>query len=234
VVSKGAPAGGTRAWRLSRPLELSPILAGALEVFYERGYHGASVRDIARRVGVTVPALYYHYENKQALLVALLETGMEEALDRVRQAAEDAGDRPEDRLANLIEAVVLHMTDWVSIAYLDTELRYLDPENRKLYAALRKRVEQLLMDTITQGVELGVFEDSHPEDTTRALLGMCQSVAMWYRPEGPRAPGEIAERYAEIALNTVRAQLPPRPAGRKVGARSRTSGANTHQTQMPR
>ncbi len=50
----------------SNPVELSPILSAALDAFYEKGFHGASVRDIARRVGVTVPALYYHYDSKEA------------------------------------------------------------------------------------------------------------------------------------------------------------------------
>ncbi|MFD5572372.1 TetR/AcrR family transcriptional regulator [Streptomyces cadmiisoli] len=221
MVSKAASADGGQAWRLSRPLELSPMLSGALEVFYERGYHGASVRDIARRVGVTVPALYYHYENKQAMLVTLLETGMGEVLDRAWQAAKDAIDDPEQRLANLVEAIVLYMTDWVSVAYLDTELRYLDPENRKRYAALRKQLEQLLTNTIEEGTENGVFAVSHPDDTTRALLGMCQAIATWYHPEGPHAPAEIAERYVEIALNAVGARVQRKPTSGKRSTRSR-------------
>ncbi len=69
-------------WRRLEPLELSPILSAALDAFYEKGFHGASVRDIARRVGVTVPALYYHYDSKEGLLVALVELGTGDVLAR--------------------------------------------------------------------------------------------------------------------------------------------------------
>src|SRR6266705_3327791 len=89
------PSPGRRTafdWRRPEPLVLPPILAGARHAFHELGYHGATVRDIAQRVGVTVPALYYHYENKQAMLVTLLETGMAQVLHRVDRALSNAGE----------------------------------------------------------------------------------------------------------------------------------------------
>ena len=80
-------------WRTLQPLDLSPILSAALDAFYETGFHGTSVREIARRVGVTVPALYYHHENKEGLLIALLELSTSDVLSRAHAAdAEGAGD----------------------------------------------------------------------------------------------------------------------------------------------
>ncbi len=63
-------------WRVFEPLQLGPILEHALEAFGENGFHGTTVRDLARRVGVTVPALYYHHENKEAVLVTLLDAAV--------------------------------------------------------------------------------------------------------------------------------------------------------------
>jgi len=48
------------------------ILATALEVFTEGGFHGSSTREIARRVGVTEPTLFHYFGSKQALLAAVL------------------------------------------------------------------------------------------------------------------------------------------------------------------
>lgn len=192
-------------WRRVEPLELSPILAGALDVFYERGYHGASVRDIAKRVGVTVPALYYHHANKEAMLVALLETAANDALQRARAALEDAGDRPADQFANLIEALVLYMTHRTGTAYLHAEGRYVAPERRAGYTAMRKQLQQMVVDVVRRGVDDGVFDVPQVTDTVRAVLGMCQSIPTWYRPEGQLSAETVAKRYVEIALNTVRA-----------------------------
>ncbi|WP_084530398.1 TetR/AcrR family transcriptional regulator [Nocardia miyunensis] len=184
-------------------MELTPILAGAVQSFHESGYHGASVREIAVRVGVTVPTLYYHYGSKQGLLIALLESSMQELLDHAEQAVADSDGSPRQRFTNLVEATVLYVTRRVSIAALDSELRYLEPGNRERYARSRKRLEELFREIIQDGVEQGVFEVNYPEDTVRALAGMFQSVVRWYRPDGPAAAEVVAERYCDIALRTV-------------------------------
>src|SRR5215213_4061226 len=75
-----------QTWRDFPRLELAPPLAGALEAFVELGYHGASVRDIAQRAGLSVPGVYHHWPTKQHLLVALLELTMDDLLDRARAA----------------------------------------------------------------------------------------------------------------------------------------------------
>ena len=61
------------AWRSADDEDLTLILSTARDFFYEVGFHSTTVRDIAGRVGVTVPALYYHHVNKEAILTALLD-----------------------------------------------------------------------------------------------------------------------------------------------------------------
>ncbi len=190
-------------WRDHEPLELPPTLVGALSAFREHGYHGTAVRDVANRVGVTVPALYYHHGSKQGMLVALFDVAMRDLLLRLQLAAAEAGDHPEARFRNLIEAIALHMTYRTDLAVLDAELRYLEPDNRAHYVGLRDEVQRLLATTVGDGVERGLFRVAHPAETTRALLGMLQAIADWYRPDGPLSPAQVAERYVEIALNTV-------------------------------
>ncbi|MEU3657094.1 TetR/AcrR family transcriptional regulator [Streptomyces sp. NPDC032161] len=203
-------------WRTFAPLDLPATLAGALDAFREHGYHGTAVRDIARRVGVTVPALYYHHENKQAMLVALLERAMGEVLARARLADVAAEGRVLERFANVAECIVLHMTHRVATAGLDAELRYLEPANRKRYAVLRKELEDLVRGILDEGVAQGLFEVDHAADTTRALLGMWQAVATWYHDEGSLSPQEIADRYVSISLRAVGARV--RPARRADSA----------------
>ncbi|MFJ8813886.1 TetR/AcrR family transcriptional regulator [Amycolatopsis thermoflava] len=204
------PAG---AWREYGPLELTPILAAALEAFYEQGFHGTPVRDIARRVGQTVPALYYHHENKEGVFTALVEEATSDLDWRVRQAVEEAGERPDLRLVNAVEAIVLHMAHRTRLAALDFELRHLSPANRKRYAARRKEIEVLVTRIVSAGVAEGLFVAKRPAETARALLGMLQSIGRWYHPDGgPLSPDELAERYVDIALMTVGVRK--RPAAR--------------------
>ncbi|HEV3355624.1 MAG TPA: TetR/AcrR family transcriptional regulator [Pseudonocardiaceae bacterium] len=182
--------------------QLPPILAGAKAAFEEHGYHGTTVRDIAQRAGVTVPGLYYHYESKQAMLIALLMGSMQGLLDRCHAALAKVPDDPRSRLAALVECVVEFIARHASQG-LTAELRSLEPENRARYVALRDELEQLTRGIVLAGNESGVFHTEYPVETTRAVLTMCDAVGRWYRPGGRLSPNTVAKRYVRIALNTV-------------------------------
>jgi AcrR family transcriptional regulator len=190
-------------WRSSDGPELSPTLLVALDAFYENGYHGTSVRDIARRVGVTVPALYYHHENKQAILVALLDHSILAITEQCRAALAAAGDEPAKRFANLIECLVLYMAHHRKNAAMDAEIRALSPEHRTRYAAQRRVVEDMLTAAVKDGVDIGVFSVAVPRDTSRALLGIIQAIATWYVPGGRVTPKALARSYLDIAWHTA-------------------------------
>ncbi|MEU8679415.1 TetR/AcrR family transcriptional regulator [Streptomyces sp. NPDC048560] len=190
-------------WRSYGPLDLHPILVHTMEAFNEHGYHGTSVRDIARRVGVTVPALYYHYENKQALLATLLETSIKDVLDRCRAAAGEAGDDPLARFCGMVESIVLYMAHRQQLAFLDTEIRSLEPQNRARYVALRDYLQHMLLDTVEAGRARGVFTTPIPADAVRSVLIMCQGVANWFRADGPLTAEEVAARHVLLSLGAV-------------------------------
>jgi AcrR family transcriptional regulator len=199
------PAG---AWRAATDPtdELPPILRHALDAFYEFGYHGTSVRDIAKRADLTVPALYYHYENKEAILYTLLDRSIGAAIERCQQAVAEAPDYPGAAFRNLIECLALFMAQQGKRAAMDAEIRALGPVNRRRYAARRAIIEKLLEASIQDGADQGVFELSSPHETTRAILGMLWAITVWYKPGGKMSATTIAASYVDIALQTVGAK----------------------------
>jgi AcrR family transcriptional regulator len=201
------------SWTRFEPLTLSPILEAALASFTERGYHGASVRDIAGRTGVTVPTLYYHHGSKQGLLAALLEASMSDLVTRTAAALEGAGDHPLHRLVDLVDCTVRFVCHRQRLTRLDPEAHYLDDDARAAYAQPRKHVEEQFLGVVHAGDAAGTFTVEHPVDTTRALLGTFQSIATWYRPDGALAPEEIAARHVAFALDAVRTDRRRRDAG---------------------
>lgn len=190
-------------WRDVRAIPLTPILSAALDAFAEHGYHGTSVRDIAGRVGVTVPALYYHHPNKEGILLSLLGIATDDIGWRVDAAAAEAGAHHVTALQNIVEAIILHMTFRQKLASLDSEARYLSGDNRETYALPRRRIEETLSTVIRAGLEDGVFTTAEPREAARGILGMLQWIARWYRSDGPLTPAEIARRYIALAMSTV-------------------------------
>ena len=190
-------------WRDCPPVELTELLRHASEAFYEQGYHGTTVRDIAARVGVTVPALYYHHENKAAILVAVLNAAMADLLPRGEAAVADGQGDPVQEISNLVESIGLHMTVRARLAALDSEYRYLAADVRSGYADLRKRNELLMRSVVERGVERGAFVVEDSAEATRAILGMLQAIARWYDDTGSLTPAQVATRYADLALATL-------------------------------
>ncbi len=190
-------------WRSFPPLVMTDILTASLELFDENGYHGTTVRQIANRVGVTVPALYYHHANKEAVLVALFEISMSELNTRTEAAEVEAGENPVRRFALVVEAIVLYMTHRSRHAALDTEIRHVSPESRSRYAASRKRLELLMRRIVDDGVASGDFAVTDTEETVRAILGMAQSLPRWFQTGGPMSPSQLAQKYVDIAFHTV-------------------------------
>ena len=190
-------------WRSFPPLVMTDILTASLELFDENGYHGTTVRQIANRVGVTVPALYYHHANKEAVLVALFEVSMSELNTRTEAAEAEAGENPVRRFALVVEAIVLYMTHRSRHAALDTEIRHVSPESRSRYAASRKRLELLMRRIVDDGVASGDFAVTDTEETVRAILGMAQSLPRWFQTGGPMSPSQLAQKYVDIAFHTV-------------------------------
>jgi TetR/AcrR family transcriptional regulator, cholesterol catabolism regulator len=193
----------TLDWRHFEPMRLPPILRHAMEAFAEHGYHGTSVRDIARRVGQTVPAIYYHYENKQALLFTLVTDSLEDAQARCRAAEAEADDDPVDRFRMLITSIVLYIANRRELSFLEGEIRSLEPDKRDACVAMRDEIEGMVVAAIEDGVSQGRFTTEYPADAARAVLAMCLGVATWYRPDGRLTPEQLAERYVDFALGAV-------------------------------
>ena len=86
------------------------ILAAAARIFREKGYHGASVRDIAESVGLLKGSLYHYIRSKEELLARLFEGALEDTIQELEKiAARDAA--PPVRLREMVKAYVGAVTE---------------------------------------------------------------------------------------------------------------------------
>ncbi len=197
------PATLPGAWRTFEPLELTSLLHHGLEEFVEHGYDGTTVRAIAKRANLSLPSIYYHYENKQGLLVHLLDLSVDDLILRVEAALAEAGPAPIERFGAFVEAVVLYVANRRELALLDDEIRSLEPANREAYVDKRDSVEGWLREIIEDGMASGAFEVAYPSEARRAILAMCRGVMTWFDPAGRLDPEELARRYVTFALPIV-------------------------------
>jgi TetR/AcrR family transcriptional regulator, cholesterol catabolism regulator len=189
-------------WRRAPAVPLPMILAAALELFHERGFHGTSVRQIAARVGVTVPVLYYHYQHKDGILCALLDRSISH-LEKMCAAALRESSAPEDRFLLLVECLVRYQVTNLTMTSLDAESRLLGSALRASYVSKRDRIEQMLMEVFDEAVSNGAFEGRAGHHAVRAVLGMVQGISAWFRGDGALGVDAVAALYVRLAARTV-------------------------------
>ena len=117
------------------------VLAAAVQLFAEFGYHAATMRDIARIAGIQAASIYYHYASKQALLVEVMETHMRQLnanLEHIVSKQDTVQQRLYGAISNHIR---LHTTYKSEFFIIDTEIRALKGENRGEVLALRDQYE---------------------------------------------------------------------------------------------
>ncbi|MET7641588.1 TetR/AcrR family transcriptional regulator [Streptomyces sp. NPDC005438] len=179
------------------------LLLAAVEAFAERGFHATTTRDIAGRAGMSPAALYIHYKTKEELLYQISKVGHERSVTTLTEAAGSTESAP-GRLASAVRSFVhWHAAHHTTARVVQYELAALGPEHYTEILGLRHRCEETLRQVLEDGVASGDFRVSDTRGTTTAIMSLCVDVSRWYRPEGRRAPEDIGELYAELALRMV-------------------------------
>lgn len=161
------------------------IVAAAGRMFAEKGYHGTSMRDLGREIGLLGSSLYSHIDSKEDLLVEVVDEGARLFLAASEEAMAVAGGA-EDKLRALIAGhvgVVLGHLDVVR-TYLN-EARMLDESHRGRVVAARNAYEARFRAVIQLGIESGDFRDEvDPKITSIFILSILNAIERWYRPDG--------------------------------------------------
>jgi len=182
------------------------ILDAAAALFCERGYHAATMRDLAAEVGIKAGSLYNHTTGKEELLFRIAHGVMSELLEGGR-AAIAGRETPRDALRALIlYHVVYHAENRERARVADEQLDALSPGLRAEVVALRDAYDALFKELLAAGRdEHGWIVESVPV-LTFGIGGMCTWVDAWYRPGGPLSAAEIGAIYAGFVLRGLEPQ----------------------------
>lgn len=177
------------------------ILEAAAQVFRQKGFHGASMQDIADAVSLQKASLYHHVASKQEILLALLDRALELLLERISAISDQ--DLPADKkLRQMIRTYLQILTENTDLsAVLLFEHRSLERKQHARHVPNRDKFEALWRDVLTEGVAARLFTCDEPALTARAILGIMNWTITWYRPNGPLEIGEIADHYSNLLLN---------------------------------
>jgi AcrR family transcriptional regulator len=198
--------------RLSAPDRRAAILDAALQVFSSRGYHAASIDEIAHEAGISKALIYEHFPSKKDLHASLLQRHVQEIFEALARTA--AGPEPgEVRLRNGVDAFL----EWVETHPRAFRLLFRDnfeADVAELLQGLQQQATQAIAGLMaTEPIEPAQSDETQEERRlavemfAQQLSGAVQSLAIWWR-DHPKVKREFlvdcVMDFAWLGLERVR------------------------------
>jgi AcrR family transcriptional regulator len=184
------------------------ILARAAELFATQGYVATSMNEVARACGLSKPALYHYFTDKDAVLLDIADQHVSRlvaAVERAREEPSWAASPPQQRLTDLILGLVAEYADAQQAHRVLTEdvrflgdadrQRVLDKE-RQVVAAFAAEVARLRPDASAEQLV---------KPLTMLLFGMVNWMFTWHRASGPVSHEQMAPIVADVFIAGVAA-----------------------------
>jgi TetR/AcrR family transcriptional regulator, cholesterol catabolism regulator len=197
VVTRIAP----EAERVGASPRVRPdIVAAATRVFSQRGYHAASMNEVAEELGMRKPSLYHHVRKKEDLLFAIHEQLIDELIDQTTSVLLTAHTAEEKvrRILRVNMSFVARHRDGVTV-FLQ-ERRAVSGERWEELVVKRDFYEKMVSSVIAEGIASGSFVNLQPNITARGVLAMANWGYTWFDPGGELSADAVSEIFAEIAL----------------------------------
>jgi AcrR family transcriptional regulator len=193
------------------------ILKSAAAAFRRRGYHGASVDEIASALEMTKGNLYYYFRNKEEILYACHEYSLDVLLVLLDDVRADAS-TPDQKLRRLILAFVHLLLDELQATALTIDLQALSPPLLGKIIARRDAFDRGLREIIQQGMDAGTFAAGNPKMVGFAVMGAVNWITKWYDPAGPMTSEAIGQAFADYLVGGL-SRMPALPAPAPPAAR---------------
>ncbi|HKC11580.1 MAG TPA: TetR/AcrR family transcriptional regulator [Vicinamibacteria bacterium] len=175
------------------------ILRSAAAAFRRRGYHGASVGEIARDLRMTKGSLYYYFKNKEEILYFCHDYSLDILLDLLARVERETRS-PDERLRQLIVSFVHMIIDELQGTALTMDLQALSPRLLRRVIAKRDVFDRGVRRILKEGMDRGLFVSGDPKLLTFAILGAVNWITRWFDPRGPARSEEIAQAFADYLL----------------------------------
>jgi len=151
-------------------------VCAAASVFAEKGFHGASTKDIAERMGIKQGSLYYYFKSKEEALEDVCLFGIEDYVRRMEGIV--ASEQPFE--AKLMATITSHLSSYreknEALKVHNDERLYLPKEKRTKLKLLGSSYRQSLEGIFEEGVECGVLRSSLDcHFAAQSVIGLCNA-----------------------------------------------------------
>ncbi|MFP2927575.1 TetR/AcrR family transcriptional regulator [Pyxidicoccus sp. 3LG] len=221
------------------------ILETAARLICERGYEGTSMQEIAAACRMTKAGLYHHIQNKEQLLFAIMNYGMDLFEEQVLSRVQDIADPVERLRACMRHNILLVTRGWSKeVIIILHEHATLTGEARAFIDARKKKYVDFLEEAFAQASAQGRIRPVDPTIGAFSFLGMVLWVYKWFKPDGRLTDEQIADGMVDLLFPPIVAAavegqpgtsslrvVPRSPTA--TGTDGGTSGSGSEPTEKP-
>lgn len=177
------------------------VIQAAAKAFSENGYHRTSLDQIAERLGVTKPTLYYYARNKEDLLRLIFERALSMIMDAPEgHDSVPALDQLKSFLGRYADVVGTDFGRCLTVLSIND----LSPEAFESNMAGKRQIDRRIRALIIKGQADGSIGPCDPKYVSFMLGGAINSISQWYREDGPMTAASVGELFAsQIAVGLI-------------------------------
>ncbi len=224
--SQLSPWRKTRDRDQERKAKREAVLRMAARMFNEKGFHATSLGEVAQRLHVTKPTLYYYVKNKDEILFECVRIGLEMMQAAIAETGASGG-RAVDKLVAAARKYVEIVTMDFGMCLIRVGEDPLPPESRRKLRRLKAHIDREFRGLIEQGVAEGSLAPCDPKIAAFTLAGALSWIGRWYRPDGPMPPEDIARQAIGVLMNGLAARNIAHPSDAEAAEGSDARLAHT-------
>lgn len=171
-------------------------------MFHEKGYDRTTLEDIASALSITKPSLYYHFANKEEILLACVFSADDYFREEIAQRDDEtySGRKRVEVFLRLYLEVITHD---IGVSMILADDRVMTGEGRTRYNELRRTMNDGLEDRIKAGVADGSIKVPETKLTTYAIFGMFNWVGHWHFRKSSTSLEKVFDRFISVIFDGI-------------------------------
>ena len=181
----------------------SEILKLCAQFFYQNGYRGTNLDDVAEQLQITKPAIYYYFKSKDEILCELYSKTLDYLLGHIIEIF----NTDQSSIKKLQNMILMHvqvvLTNIPLITIILQEKKELPSHHRRNMAIKNREYGAYFEQVLKEGITKGEFKDTDTFLLSQNIIGMCNGLLTWYDPKSNYTAEQICESIISIVLKGV-------------------------------
>jgi AcrR family transcriptional regulator len=197
AATESAPSPWQRDIVKEREVKRDAVLRTAAQMFNEKGFHATSLDEVAERLHITKPTLYYYVKNKDDILFQCVSRGLALLQDAIGAVGQSGGSAKDKLFAAMRQYAEIVTMDF-GMCLIRVGEDPLPLASREKLRSMKRALDLEFRQLIEEGIAEGSLAPCDPKMAAFTVAGALSWIGRWYSPDGPMSPDDIATEVIKL------------------------------------